>query len=66
MVLDLMDYFILSTRKISSADYITIYDGTEVNIYDSNTTKNIVSEEAVLKGGGAQSLSSGIFHSYHR
>ena len=50
MVLDLVDSYLLSTIKISSAGYITIYDSKEVNIYDSNTTKIIVSEEAVLKG----------------
>ena len=50
MVPGLVDSSLLSTRKLASAGYIKIYDGKEVNIYDSNTTKIIVSEEAVLKG----------------
>ena len=50
MVPDLVDSSLLSTSKIASAGYIKIYDGKEVNFYDSNTTKIIVSEEAVLKG----------------
>ena len=50
MVPYLVDSSLLSTRKLASAGYIKIYDGKEVNFYDSNTTKIIVSEEAVLKG----------------
>ena len=50
MVPDLVDYSLLGTSKLASAGYIKIYDGKEVNIYDSNTTKIIVSEEEVLKG----------------
>ena len=49
MVPDLVDSSLLSTSNLASASYITIYDGKEVNIYDSNTTKIIVSEEAVLR-----------------
>ena len=50
MVPGLVDSSLLSTSKLASAGYIKIYDGKEVNIYDSNTTKIIVSEEAELKG----------------
>ena len=32
------------------ADYIAIYDRTEVNYYDARTTKIIISNEAVLTG----------------
>ena len=49
MVPELVDSSLLSTSKLTSSGYIKIYDGKEVNIYDSNTTKIIVSEEAVLK-----------------
>ena len=50
MVPDLVDSSLLSNIKLSITGYITIYDGIKVNIYDSITTKIIVSEEAVLKG----------------
>ena len=50
MVPELVDSSLLSTSNLASASYITIYDGKEVNIYDSNTTKIFVSEKAVLKG----------------
>ena len=49
MVPDLVDSSLISTSKLASAGFIKIYDGTEVNIYDSSTTKIIVSEEAVFK-----------------
>jgi hypothetical protein len=41
---------LLSTSKFAEADYITVYDKDEVNIYDATTTKIVISEEAVLKG----------------
>ena len=44
MVTDLVESSLLITSNLSSAGYIKIYDGKEVNIYESNT------EEAVLKG----------------
>ena len=50
MVPGLVDASLLSTSKLASAGYIKVYDGKEVNVYDGSTTKNIVSEEAVLKG----------------
>ena len=44
MVPDLVESSLLSTCKLASAGYIKIYDNKKVNIYDSNTTKAIVSE----------------------
>ena len=46
----LVNASLLSTSKLASAGYITVYDGKEVNLYDSSTAKIIVSAEAVLKG----------------
>ena len=40
---------LVSGRKFADADYISIYDSLEVNIYDTKTTKIIVTEKAVLK-----------------
>ena len=50
MVPDLVAQTLLSASKFADANYISIYDGKEVNIYDALTTKIIVSEAAVLKG----------------
>ena len=50
MVPGLVDASLLSTSKLATAGYITVYDGNEVNVYDGTTTKIVVSEEAVLKG----------------
>ena len=50
MVPDLFNASILSTSKLASAGYITVYDEKEVNVYDGGNTKIIVSEEAILKG----------------
>ncbi len=40
----------MSTSKFVNADYIVIYDKSEVNFYKAKATKITVSEEAVLKG----------------
>ena len=50
MVPDLVQHTILSARTFSDADYISIYDVNEVNIYDGRTSKIRISEAAVLKG----------------
>ena len=50
MVPGLVNASLLSTSKLASAGYIKVYYRKEVNLYDSSTTKIIVSEEAVLKG----------------
>ena len=41
---------LFSTGKCVDADYIAIYDKSEVNYYDAKTTKITVSNDAVLKG----------------
>ena len=41
---------LLSDRNFSVADYISIYDGDKVNIYDGYITRIKVSEKEVLKG----------------
>ena len=50
IVLSLQNFFLLSTGKMSDANYIEIYNNDEVNFYDVNTVKIKVSEEAVLRG----------------
>ena len=50
MVPMLAEHTLLSTSKFVDADYVSVYDKDEVNIYDSRTTKINVSEDAVLKG----------------
>ena len=50
MVPMLAEHTLLSTSKFADADYISIYDKNEVNIYDARTTKINVSEDSVLKG----------------
>ena len=50
MVPGLASDTILSGRKFVDADYISIYDPPEVNIYDAKTTRIIATEKAVLKG----------------
>ena len=41
---------LLSTAKFATAGYITVFDGEEVNIYDSFNTKVIVTRAAILRG----------------
>ena len=50
MVPDIKHNSLLSTSKFAEADYITVYDRDEVNIYDAKKTKIVISEDAVLKG----------------
>ena len=50
MVPMLAEYTLLSASKFADANYISIYDKNEVNIYDARTAKITVSEEAVLQG----------------
>ena len=50
MVPGLVNVSLLSMSKLASAGYITVYNEKEVNVYDGNTTKIVVSGEAVLKG----------------
>ena len=50
MVPGLVDSSLLSTSKLASADYITVYYRKKVNMYDGHNTKIIASKEAVLKG----------------
>ncbi|KAL7476218.1 hypothetical protein ACHAW6_002094 [Cyclotella cf. meneghiniana] len=41
---------LLSTAKFATAGYITVFDGKEVNIYNSSNTKVIMTREAILRG----------------
>ena len=41
---------LISTSKFADANYITIFDEEEVNIYDANNTEITVSRGAILKG----------------
>jgi hypothetical protein len=41
---------LISTSKFADANYITIFDDEEVNIYDANNTEIKVSRGAILKG----------------
>jgi hypothetical protein len=38
---------LLSTAKFSTAGYITVFDGEEVNIYNASSTEVIVTREAI-------------------
>ena len=50
MVPGLASDTLFSGRKFLNADYISIYDKREVNLYDAKTTRIIITENAVLKG----------------
>ena len=50
MVPALAGQSLLSGATFSKAGYISVCDGDEVNLYDSQTARIVVSEEAVLKG----------------
>ena len=41
---------LISVPKLSQAQYITVFDGDEVNVYDGHTTKIHVTNEAVMAG----------------
>ncbi len=41
---------LLSIPKFADANYVVIFDKDEVNIYDANKTKTIVSRSAILQG----------------
>jgi len=41
---------LLSTNKFAEANYITIFDKEEVNIYDVNNTVIAVTRRAILRG----------------
>jgi hypothetical protein len=45
---------LLSIPKFADATYVTIFDKDEVNIYDANKTKIIVSCSAILQGWGCK------------
>ena len=50
MVPGLASAILLSGIKFVDADYISIYDPLQVNIYDAKTTNIIVTDKAVLNG----------------
>ena len=67
----LFNVSLLSTSKLASAGCMKVYNRKEVNVYDGSTTKNIVSEEALLKGWRCPQttlwripLIGGIYHRY--
>ncbi len=41
---------LIGTAKFATARYITVFDGKEVNIYDSSNTKVIMTRESILIG----------------
>jgi hypothetical protein len=41
---------LLSIPKFADANYVTIFDKDEVNIYDANKTTIVVSRGAILQG----------------
>ena len=41
---------LLSIPKFADANYVTIFDKDEVNIYDANKTTIVVSRGAILRG----------------
>ena len=41
---------LLSTGKLADANYISIFDAEEVNIYDANNTKITTTRGAILRG----------------
>ena len=50
IVPSLAEHTLISASKFADANYFTIYDDKEVNIYDGETTKIYVTEKAVLQG----------------
>ena len=50
MVPGIKNNTLISTSKFVDANYISIFDQEEVNLYDANTTKITVSHGSVLKG----------------
>ena len=50
IVPSLTDNTLISTGKFADANYFTVYDDKEVNIYDGKTAKIYITEEAVLRG----------------
>jgi len=49
MVPGIKNNTLISTSKFADANYISIFDQEEVNVYDANTTKITVSRGSVLK-----------------
>ena len=41
---------LISTSKLADANYTTIFDAEEVNIYNANNTESTVNRGAILKG----------------
>ena len=41
---------LISTAHFAQAEYITIFDGKKVNIYDAYNTKIVVTKQAILRG----------------
>ena len=63
IVPSLADNTLTSASKFADANYISIYDPEEVNIYDGKTTKLSYQRKQYLKVIGAPSLNYGASHS---
>ena len=50
IVPSLAEHTLISASKFADANYFTVYDDKEVNIYDGETTNIYVTEKAVLQG----------------
>ena len=47
---DICKNSLISMAKFAEAGYITIFDDKEVNVYDAQNTKVIVTRQAIIKG----------------
>ena len=47
---DICKNSLISTAKFAEAGYITIFDDEEVNVYNAQNTKVIVTWQAIIKG----------------
>ena len=50
IVPDICKNSLISMAKFAEAGYITIFDDKEVNVYDAQNTKVIVTRQAIIKG----------------
>ena len=47
---DICKNSLIGTAKFSKAGYITVFGNQEVNVYDAQNTKVIVTWQAIIKG----------------
>ena len=50
IVPDICKNSLISTTKFAKAGYMTVFDDKEVNVYDTQNTKVIVTWQAIIKG----------------